>query len=76
MSHKCAQNQSMSHKFFFFFEQKQLGAKLMASQQKTEERIKKWQDLRQAVASLKVRILENDLEEFAVHICYLISQVK
>lgn len=70
MSHKCA------FFFFFFFEQKQLGAKLMASQQKTEERIKKWQDLRQAVASLKVRILENDLEEFAVHICYLISQVK
>ncbi|XP_052427944.1 tripartite motif-containing protein 16-like [Carassius gibelio] len=33
--------------------QKQLGAKLMASQQKIEERIKKWQDLRQAVASLK-----------------------
>lgn len=62
--------------FCVFFQQKQLGAKLMASQQKTEERIKKWQDLRQAVASLKVRILENDLEEFAVHICYLISQVK
>ncbi|KAK2896517.1 hypothetical protein Q8A67_011005 [Cirrhinus molitorella] len=33
--------------------QKQLGAKLMTSQQKIEERIKKWQDLRQAVASLK-----------------------
>uniref|UniRef100_A0A8C1L4P8 Tripartite motif-containing protein 16-like n=1 Tax=Cyprinus carpio TaxID=7962 RepID=A0A8C1L4P8_CYPCA len=33
--------------------QKQLGAKLMASQQKIEERIRKWQDLRQAVASLK-----------------------
>nr|XP_003199766.2 tripartite motif-containing protein 16 isoform X2 [Danio rerio] len=33
--------------------QKQLGAKLMTSQQKIEERMKKWQDLRQAVASLK-----------------------
>ncbi|XP_016123933.1 tripartite motif-containing protein 16 [Sinocyclocheilus grahami] len=33
--------------------QKQLGAKLMSSQQKIEERIKKWQDLRQTVASLK-----------------------
>ncbi|XP_066535735.1 tripartite motif-containing protein 16-like [Hoplias malabaricus] len=33
--------------------QKQLGAKLMASQQKIEERVKKWQDLRQATESLK-----------------------
>ncbi|ROK15796.1 Tripartite motif-containing protein 16 [Anabarilius grahami] len=33
--------------------QKQLGAKLMTSQQKIEERMKKWQDLRKAVASLK-----------------------
>ncbi|XP_051506912.1 tripartite motif-containing protein 16-like [Myxocyprinus asiaticus] len=33
--------------------QKELGAKLMASQQKIEERMKKWQELRQAVASLK-----------------------
>lgn len=41
-----------------FFQQKQLGAKLMASQQKIEERMKKWQDLRQAVASLKVSLLE------------------
>ncbi|XP_076830922.1 tripartite motif-containing protein 16 [Brachyhypopomus gauderio] len=33
--------------------QKQLGVTLMASQQKIDERIKKWQDLRQAAESLK-----------------------
>uniref|UniRef100_A0A8B9GNZ0 Tripartite motif-containing protein 16-like n=1 Tax=Astyanax mexicanus TaxID=7994 RepID=A0A8B9GNZ0_ASTMX len=33
--------------------QKQLADKLMASQQKIEERVKKWQDLRQAAESLK-----------------------
>ncbi len=60
MSHKCA-----------FFKQKQLGSKLMASQQKIEERIKKWQDLRQAVASLKVRNLENDWEGISVNIYYV-----
>ncbi|KAG9329046.1 hypothetical protein JZ751_008211 [Albula glossodonta] len=34
-------------------EQKQLGAKLLKSQQKIEGRLKKWQDLKQAVAALK-----------------------
>ncbi len=43
----------------------------MASQQKIEERIKKWQDLRQAVASLKVRNLENDWEGISVNIYYV-----
>ncbi|KAG9335627.1 hypothetical protein JZ751_004392 [Albula glossodonta] len=33
--------------------QKQLGAKLLKSQQKIEGRLKKWQDLKQAVAALK-----------------------
>ncbi|XP_056616838.1 E3 ubiquitin-protein ligase TRIM16 [Triplophysa dalaica] len=33
--------------------QKELGAKLMSSQQKIEEKVKKWQNLRQAVTSLK-----------------------
>nr|XP_055026945.1 E3 ubiquitin-protein ligase TRIM16 [Misgurnus anguillicaudatus] len=33
--------------------QKEVGAKLMSSQQKIEEKVKKWQELRQAVASLK-----------------------
>ncbi|KAL6487325.1 hypothetical protein MHYP_G00039510 [Metynnis hypsauchen] len=42
--------------------QKQLGAKLMASQQKIDERVKKWQDLRQAAESLK-HSSQNVLEE-------------
>ncbi|XP_072532993.1 tripartite motif-containing protein 16 [Salminus brasiliensis] len=42
--------------------QKQLADKLMASQQKIEEKVKKWQDLRQAVESLK-HSSQNVLEE-------------
>lgn len=35
--------------------QKQLGTTLHKSQQRIDQRIKKWQDLRQAVESVKVR---------------------
>jgi len=42
----------------------------MTSQQKIEERTKKWQDLRQAVASIKVRIFENNCKESSVYIFY------
>ncbi|KAL7890129.1 hypothetical protein AOLI_G00023870 [Acnodon oligacanthus] len=42
--------------------QKQLGTKLMSSQQKIDERVKKWQDLRQAAESLK-HSSQNVLEE-------------
>ncbi|KAL7877659.1 hypothetical protein SRHO_G00043020 [Serrasalmus rhombeus] len=42
--------------------QKQLGAKLMASQQMIDEKVKKWQDLRQAAESLK-HSSQNVLEE-------------
>jgi len=40
----------------------------MTSQQKIEERTKKWQDLRQAVASIKVRIFENNYKESSVYL--------
>lgn len=36
--------------------QKQLGTTLHKSQQRIDQRIKKWQDLRQAVESVKVRV--------------------
>lgn len=38
----------------FFPLQKQLGPTLHKSQQRIDQRIKKWQDLRQAVESVKV----------------------
>lgn len=36
--------------------QKQLGVTLHKSQQRIDQRVKKWQDLRQAVESVKVSI--------------------
>lgn len=36
--------------------QKQLGTTLNKSQQRIDQRIKKWQDLRQAVESVKVSV--------------------
>lgn len=40
-----------------FFVQKQLGTTLHKSQQRIDQRVKKWQDLRQAVESVKVGIM-------------------
>lgn len=39
-----------------FLRQKQLGTTLHKSQQRIDQRIKKWQDLRQAVEAVKVSI--------------------
>lgn len=41
-----------------FLLQKQLGTTLHKSQQRIDQRIKKWQDLRQAVEAVKVSINE------------------
>lgn len=43
-----------------FVSQKQLGVTLHKSQHRIDQRVKKWQDLRQAVESLKVSSKMND----------------
>lgn len=57
-----------------FPQQKQLGTTLNKSQQRIDQRVKKWQDLRQAVESVKVRkkIISLKLKQHDAFDCFSI----